>query len=59
MGKGKVMGKYVVAYDGFLTVSAENEEEAYKEANKVLSRKNLPNDGNESEWYVGEAEEVE
>ena len=55
----KIMGKFVVAYDGFLTVSAKDEEEAYREANKILSRKNLPNDGNESEWYVGEAEEVE
>jgi hypothetical protein len=53
------MREYVVGYDGFFTVSAKNEEEAYKEANKVLSKKNLPNDGNKSEWYLTEAEEVE
>jgi hypothetical protein len=59
MGKGKVMKKYSVGYDGFITVEAENEEEAYDKANKYLSKTGLVNDGDEGEWYLAEAEEVE
>jgi hypothetical protein len=58
MGKGKVMGKYSVGYDGFIIVNAKNEEEAYEKANKYLSKSSLINDGDEGEWYVVEAEEV-
>jgi hypothetical protein len=53
------MGKYVVGYDGFITLTAKNEEEAYTKANKYLSKSNLINDGDKGEWYVGEAEEAE
>jgi len=56
---GKVMGKYVIGYDGFITVSAKTEEDAYEMANKYLSKSGLVNDGDKGEWYVGEAEEVE
>jgi hypothetical protein len=59
MGKGKVMGKYVIGYDGFITVEAKDEEEAYDKANKYLSKTGLVNDGDEGEWYLTEAEEVE
>jgi hypothetical protein len=53
------MGKYSVGYDGFIIVNAKNEEEAYEKANKYLSKSSLINDGDEGEWYVVEAEEVE
>jgi hypothetical protein len=53
------MGKYSVGYDGFIIVNAKNEEEAYDKANKYLSKTNLINDGDEGEWYLTEAEEVE
>jgi hypothetical protein len=52
------MGSYVIGYDGFITITAKNEEEAYDKANKYLSKANLTNDGSVGEWYVGEAEEV-
>jgi|1048.fasta_scaffold36415_2 hypothetical protein len=53
------MGKYVIGYDGFITVTAKNEEEAYEKANSYLSKSKLINDGDKGEWYVAEAEEVE
>jgi hypothetical protein len=53
------MGKYVIGYDGFITITAKSEEEAYAKANKYLSKSSLVNDGDKGEWYVVEAEEVE
>jgi hypothetical protein len=53
------MTKYVVNFDGFITVTAKSEEEAYAKANAYLSESNLVNDGDEGEWYVGEAEEAD
>jgi hypothetical protein len=53
------MKEYVVGYDGFITLTAKSEEEAYTKANKYLSKSNLVNDGDKGEWYVVEAEEVE
>jgi hypothetical protein len=56
---GKVMGKYSIGYDGFIIVDANDEEEAYDKANKYLSKTGLVNDGDEGEWYLTEAEEVD
>ena len=56
---GKVMGKYVIGYDGFITINAKSDEEAFRKANKYLSKSNLINDGDKGEWYVIEMEEVE
>jgi len=53
------MGRYVIGYDGFITLTAKSEEEAYAKANKYLSKSKLINDGDRGEWYVVEAEEVE
>lgn len=50
------MDKFVVNFDGWITVNANNEEEAYAKANAYLSKSNLVNDGDEGEWYVGEAQ---
>lgn len=52
------MKDYVIGYDGFITITASNEEEAYDKANKYLSKSNLVNDGDKGEWYVIESEEV-
>ena len=52
------MTRYTISYDGFVSNLANNEEEAYAKANKYLSRANLINDGEEGEWYIGEAEEA-
>jgi len=51
-----MMDKWVVNFDGFITVTAKTEEEAYEKANAYLSKSNLINDGDEGEWYVGEAQ---
>jgi hypothetical protein len=51
-----MMDKWVVNFDGFITVKANSEEEAYEKANAYLSQSNLVNDGDEGEWYVGEAQ---
>jgi hypothetical protein len=53
------MGKYVIGYDGFITINAKSDEEAFSKANKYLSKSNLINDGDKGEWYVVEVEEVE
>lgn len=50
------MDKYVVHFDGWITVSANNEEQAFEQANAYLSYANLINDGDEGEWYLGEAQ---
>jgi hypothetical protein len=50
------MDRYTVSFDGFITVTAKNEEDAYAKANAYLSESNLVNDGDEGEWYVGEAQ---
>jgi hypothetical protein len=52
------MGKYVIGYDGFITVTADNEELAFEKANKYLSNTNLINDGDEGEWYLINIEEA-
>lgn len=50
------MAKWVVNFDGFITVTAKTEEEAYEKANAYLSKSNLVNDGDKGEWYVGEVQ---
>jgi hypothetical protein len=53
------MGKYVIGYDGFITVTASNEEAAFEKANKYLTKANLVNDGDEGEWYLISSEQVD
>lgn len=52
------MGKYVVGYDGFIVVTAKDEEQAFEKANKYLSKADLVNDGDEGEWYLISCEEA-
>jgi len=54
--KVEIMDKWIVNFDGFITVKANSEEEAYEKANAYLSQSNLVNDGDEGEWYLGEAQ---
>jgi len=54
----KVMKKFIIGYDGFITVTADNEELAFEKANKYLSSTNLINDGDEGEWYLISSEEA-
>ena len=50
------MTQYVVNFDGFITITAQDEGEAYEKANAYLSKSNLVNDGDEGEWYLGEVQ---
>ena len=52
------MAEYVVNYDGFFTVTANNMQEAEQKANEYLSNADLMNDGADGEWYLGEIDEV-
>lgn len=51
------MTRYTVNYDGFVSILANSEDEAYAKANKYLSSANLINDGEEGEWNIGEADQ--
>jgi hypothetical protein len=53
------MGKFIIGYDGFITVTAKNEELAFEKANKYLSNTTLVNDGDEGEWYLISSEQVD
>jgi hypothetical protein len=53
------MGKFVIGYDGFITVTADNEEQAFEKANAYLSNADLINDGDEGEWYLISSEQVD
>lgn len=52
------MTQWIIGYDGFITVTADNEEQAFEKANAYLSNANLINDGDEGEWYLISAEEA-
>ena len=46
------MQQFQIAFDGWITVEAENEEKAFEEAYKQLSKADLTNDGVLGEWYL-------
>lgn len=46
------MSQWIIGYDGFITVTADNEEQAFEKANAYLSNADLVNDGDEGEWYL-------
>ena len=52
------MTQWIIGYDGFITVTAENEEQAFELANAYLSNTKLINDGENGEWYLISAEEA-
>lgn len=51
--------KYAVNYEGWLIVTASNEEQAAEKANKILSESDIINDGDEGEWNLSEIEKEE
>jgi hypothetical protein len=51
------MDKFQIAFDGWITVEAENEEKAFEEAYNQLSKADLTNDGVLGEWYLSEVED--
>ena len=51
------MKQFIVGYDGFITVTAKTEDEAFEKANKYLSESNLVNDDDEGGWYLISCEE--
>ncbi len=53
------MGKFIVGYDGFLTVDAKDESQAFEKATVYLNLANLVNDGDKGEWYVISTEQVD
>lgn len=52
------MKVYEIGYDGFMVIEAKNQSEAEKQANALLSKSGLPNDGSEGEWYLTSVEKV-
>ena len=49
--------RYVVNYEGWLIIEAPTMDEAMDEANKLLTKWEVTNDGDLGEWYLGEVEE--
>jgi hypothetical protein len=52
-------GLYNVSYEGWLIISANNEEQATEIANKMLSESGIINDGNSGEWNIADVEDEE
>jgi hypothetical protein len=52
------MRAYEIDYDGFMVIEASNQSEAEKQANALLSKSGLPNDGSEGKWYLTSVEKV-
>lgn len=53
------MAKWMVNYDGWLVVEADNEQQADTMAMSELNSARLPCDGVTGEWYTLNAEPVE
>ena len=51
------MKRFIIGYDGFVTVMAEDEKQAFEKANTYLSESSLINDGDKGEWYLISSEE--
>jgi hypothetical protein len=58
--KGKQMSKtklFSVSYDGYLLISAEDQDEAFAIAMVALAKSGLVNDGDSGEWGIADITE--
>ncbi len=53
------MAVFEIGYDGFMRITAANEDKAMQKANAILSKSGLINDGDEGEWYLISSEQVD
>jgi hypothetical protein len=50
---------YTVHYEGWLTVTASDEDNATQVVNKMLSDSGIINDGDSGEWEISDVEDEE
>jgi hypothetical protein len=51
--------QYLVSYEGWLMVTASDEDAAGEIANKMLSDSNIVNDSRQGEWVLTDIDEEE
>lgn len=52
-------GLYTVHYEGWLVVSAQDEDLAMEVANDLLTKSGIVNDGDSGEWVLADVEDNE
>ncbi len=58
--KGKQMSKtglFNVSYDGYLLISAKDQDEAFAIASGMLAKSGIVNDGDSGEWAIADITE--
>ena len=50
-------GLFTVNYEGWLTVSAQDEDQAMAIVNEMLAKSGIVNDGDSGEWNLADVED--